>query len=75
MIKIFSAGALLAIGVTPTVAQDYCAQVRQGIAQYGYNSALQYAAQHYTAEEVKAINLCIAKLRLRRQASADTARD
>jgi hypothetical protein len=75
MIKIIPTFALLLMGITPSLAQDYCEQVRQGIAQYGYNSALQYAAEHYTAEEVKAINACVVKLRLRRQASMDTARD
>ena len=75
MIKIIAAFGFSAMAVTPSLAQDYCEQVRQGIAQYGYRAALQYAAEHYTAEEVKAINLCVAKLRLRRQASADTARD
>jgi hypothetical protein len=75
MIKIIPTFALLLMGITPSLAQDYCEQVRHGIAQYGYNSALQYAAEHYTAEEVKAINACVVKLRLRRQASMDTARD
>jgi hypothetical protein len=75
MIKIIPALAVLLMGVTPSLAQDYCEQVRQGIAQYGYNAALQYAAEHYTAEEVKAINACVVRLRLRRQASLDTARD
>ena len=74
MIRFVFAIALLLMGLTPSVAQDYCEQVRQGIVQYGFRSAMNYASEHYTADEVKAIDACVVKLGLRRQASADGAR-
>ena len=73
MIRSSFAIALLLMGLTPSIAQEYCEQVRQGIAQYGYGSAMRYAAEHYTADEVKAIHACVVKLRLRRQAAAEAA--
>jgi hypothetical protein len=73
MIRLVFAVALLLIGLTPSVAQQYCDQVRDGIAQYGFRSAMNYASKHYTADEVKMINACVAKLGLRRQASGDGA--
>jgi hypothetical protein len=69
MIRFVFAIALLLMGLTPSVAQNYCEQVRQGIAQYGFRSAMNYALEHYTADEVKAIDACVVKLGLRRQAS------
>jgi hypothetical protein len=65
MMKLGVVVAFLAIGSSPLFAQDYCEQVKQGIDQYGYKAARQYAVEHYTAQEVRAADRCVAKLRLR----------
>jgi hypothetical protein len=65
MIKILAGIGLLLMGTGPSLAQDYCEQVRQGVAQYGYAAARQYAVEHYSAKEVKAADRCVAKLHLR----------
>jgi hypothetical protein len=51
----------------PCFAQSYCDQVKQGIEQYGYAAARQYAVEHYTPEEVRAADRCVVKLRLHRR--------
>jgi hypothetical protein len=66
MTKLAIAVAVLLMGTSASSAQDYCEQVKQGIAQYGYKAARQYAVGHYTTEEVKAADRCVVKLRLRR---------
>ena len=73
MKKLASAIGLLLIVTSPCFAQDYCEQVRQGIAIYGYEAARQYAVEHYAPEQVKAADACVVKLRLRRQ-TAETQR-
>jgi alanine racemase len=67
-----AAAAMVLIGATSSsFAQEYCDQVRQGIAQYGYKAARQYAVQHYTPEQVKAADACVVKLKLRHEASVE----
>jgi hypothetical protein len=58
--------AFLLLGTNASFAQDYCEQVKQGIEQYGYKAARQYAVDHYTREEVRAADRCVVKLKLRR---------
>ncbi len=69
MIKILAGVGLVLIATGPSFAQDYCEQVRQGIEQYGFVAARQYAVEHYTKEEVRAADRCVAKLHLRRAES------
>jgi hypothetical protein len=66
MIKLGIGFAFFLIGTNAMFAQDYCEQVKQGIEQYGYKAARQYAVEHYTPEEVRAADRCVAKLKLRR---------
>ena len=66
MIRIGSGVAFVLVATNPSFAQDYCEQVKQGIAQYGYAAARQYAVEHYTREEVRAADRCVIKIRLRR---------
>jgi hypothetical protein len=66
MMKLGVAVAFLLMGTSALFAQDYCEQVKQGIEQYGYKAARQYAVEHYTAQEVKAADRCVVKLKLRR---------
>jgi hypothetical protein len=66
MIRIGGGIALILVATNPSFAQDYCEQVKQGIAQYGYAAARQYAVEHYTREEVRAADRCVVKMRLRR---------
>jgi len=47
----------------PAFAQSYCEQVRQGIAQYGYAAARRYALEHYSPQEVRAADRCVAGMR------------
>jgi hypothetical protein len=66
MIRIGGCIAFILAATNPSFAQDYCEQVKQGIAQYGYAAARQYAVEHYTREEVRAADRCVIKTRLRR---------
>lgn len=63
MIRIFLAIALVLLTTDLSLAQSYCEQVRQAIAQYGYASAKRYAVEHYSPEEVRAADRCAARLR------------
>ena len=65
MIRIGGGIAFILAATNPSFAQDYCEQVKQGIAQYGYAAARQYAVEHYTREEVRAADRCVVKMRLR----------
>jgi hypothetical protein len=65
MIKLGVGIAFLLMATSASFAQDYCEQVKQGIEQYGYAAARQYAVEHYTPEEVRAADRCVVKLRLR----------
>jgi alanine racemase len=71
MIKAAVAGMVLIGATSSSFAQEYCDQVRQGIAQYGYKAARQYAVEHYTSEQVKAADACVVKLKLRHEASVE----
>lgn len=51
MIKIASVVVLVLLATGPSLAQEYCEQVRQGIVQYGYRATRQYAVEHYTPEQ------------------------
>jgi hypothetical protein len=53
------------VSTSTLYAQDYCEQVKQGIEQYGYKAARQFAVEHYTREEVRAADRCVVKLKLR----------
>jgi hypothetical protein len=66
MIKLGVGFAFFLVGTTAVFAQDYCEQVKQGVDQYGYKAARQYAVEHYTAREVRAADRCVVKLKLRR---------
>jgi hypothetical protein len=66
MIRIGGGIAFILVATNPSFAQDYCEQVKQGIAQYGYAAARQYAVEHYTREAVRAADRCVIKMRLRR---------
>jgi hypothetical protein len=55
---------LAAIGMTllvatPSLAQSYCAQVRQAVATYGYAAARKHALTHYGIEAVRAGDKCL----------------
>ncbi len=58
-------GLAIVLVAYPAFAQSYCDQVRQGIDQYGYAAARQYAVEHYSPEEVRAADRCVAKMRYR----------
>jgi hypothetical protein len=73
MIRIGGGIAFILVATNLSFAQDYCEQVKQGIAQYGYAAARQYAVEHYTKEEVRAADRCVVKLRLR-EATASAPR-
>lgn len=48
------AGIVLAVAATnPSFAQDYCEQVKQAVAQYGYAAARRDAVERYTPQEVR----------------------
>jgi hypothetical protein len=64
MIKLGVGFAFFLVGTTAVFAQDYCEQVKQGVDQYGYKAARQYAVEH--AREVRAADRCVVKLKLRR---------
>ena len=66
MIRFFAGGALVLLTTYPSFAQSYCDQVRQGIAQYGYAAARRYAVEHYSLQEVRAADRCVAEMRWRR---------
>jgi hypothetical protein len=54
----------LGIGLLLTqaaMAQSYCEQVRQGVAQYGYSSAKRYAIAHYGREAARRADQCLSK--------------
>ncbi|HLJ71500.1 MAG TPA: hypothetical protein VKU03_09295 [Roseiarcus sp.] len=63
MIRIVVAIGLVLLTTDLSFAQSYCEQVRQGIAQYGYAAARRYAVEHYSPQEVRAADRCIAKMR------------
>jgi hypothetical protein len=60
MIRFFAGCALFLLTTYPALAQSYCDQVRQGIEQYGYAAARRYAVEHYSPEEVRAADRCVA---------------
>jgi hypothetical protein len=66
MTQLGGAVAILLMATSALFAQDYCEQVKQGVDQYGYKAARQYAVEHYSAQEVRAADRCVVKLRLRR---------
>jgi hypothetical protein len=65
MTKVGIGFAFLLVSTNTLYAQDYCEQVKQGIEQYGYKAARQFAVEHYTREEVRAADRCVVKLKLR----------
>jgi hypothetical protein len=71
MLKIAAAAMVLVGAMSSSFAQEYCDQVRQGIAKYGYKAARQYAIEHYTPEQVEAADACVVKLKLRHEASVE----
>ncbi len=63
MIRLLAALALVLLTTDLAFAQSYCEQVRQAIAQYGYASARRYAVEHYSPQEVRAADRCVARMR------------
>ena len=59
MIRILAAIGMTLLVATPALAQSYCAQVRQGVATYGYSAARRYALAHYGAEAVRYGDRCL----------------
>ena len=57
---------LITIGIvllltSPSLAQSYCAQVRQAVATYEYVAAKRHAMAHYTTREVRAADRCLTR--------------
>ena len=59
MIRILAAIGMTLLVATPALAQSYCAQVRQGVATYGYSAAKRYALAHYGIEAVRYGDRCL----------------
>ena len=59
MIRILAAIGMTLLVATPALAQSYCAQVRQGVATYGYSAARRYALAHYGKEAVRYADRCL----------------
>ncbi len=59
MIRILAAIGMTLLAATPALAQSYCAQVRQGVATYGYSAARRYALAHYGKEAVRYADRCL----------------
>ena len=70
MTRFLAGGALILLTTDPAFAQSYCEQVRQGIQQYGYAAARQYAVEHYSPQEVRAADRCVAEMRTHRSGHA-----
>ena len=62
MVRISAAVSLILLTSNLALAQSYCEQVRQGIAQYGYAAARRYAVAHYSPREVRAADRCVARM-------------
>jgi hypothetical protein len=71
MIRFLAGGAFVLLTTYPVFAQSYCDQVRQGIEQYGYAAARRYAVEHYSPQEVRAADHCVASMRAHRYAHHD----
>ncbi|HLW90778.1 MAG TPA: hypothetical protein VKS78_05690 [Roseiarcus sp.] len=63
MTRMLTAVSLILLTTDIAFAQSYCEQVRQGIDQYGYAAARRYAVEHYSPQEVRAADRCVARMR------------
>jgi hypothetical protein len=61
MTTILAAIAVVLLLTSSALAQSYCEQVRQAVATYGYTAAKRHAMAHYTREEVRAGDRCLAR--------------
>ena len=66
MARISAAISIVLLLTSPSLAQSYCAQVREAVAKYGYVAAKRHAMAHYSREEVRAADRCVRKRSLRR---------
>ena len=61
MTRILTTIGIVLLLTSPSLAQSYCAQVRQAVATYGYAAAKRHAMAHYTAREVRAADRCVTR--------------
>jgi hypothetical protein len=61
MTRILTTIGIVLLLTGPSLAQSYCAQVRQAVATYGYAAAKQHAMAHYTRSEVRAADRCVTR--------------
>jgi hypothetical protein len=59
MIRILSATAFALLLTNAAMAQQYCDQVKQAVATYGYAAAKAHALAHYTRHEVAVADKCL----------------
>jgi hypothetical protein len=65
MIRTLAAISITVLVATPTLAQSYCAQVRQAVATYGYAAAKRHALTHYGIEAVRYGDRCLRSVQSR----------
>jgi hypothetical protein len=59
MIKILCAVGFALVMTNASMAQEYCDQVKQAVATYGYAAAKAHALAHYTRHEVAVADRCL----------------
>ncbi len=59
MIRILCAVAFALLMTNASMAQEYCDQVKQAVATYGYAAAKAHALAHYTRHEVAVADRCL----------------
>ena len=72
MIKVLVSVGVVVLSTEGALAQDYCDQVRQAVATYGYEAARKHALANYGKDAVATADKCLkAQDRVIRPHSAD----